>query len=185
MKVSQIINQRRPLWQELESLCEVLTDKNGAMRDYRQSRSAVSRRCIVERVRRSRTCRSLSTSAKTVDYLHRLVARCHNQLYRSKRYQWDTWFEKVFHRNAGSDLQRFRGPHRDGSVLGAVLYQRFLGLRANGVAKFREPSHGMLTRFLQWRPTSKTLTEGRGAKTTSWRTSTSSTMVRSGCTASS
>ena len=95
MKVSQIINQRRPLWQELESLCEVLTDKNGAKK---LSPMEVSRFTTLYRG----ACADLALSEayqlppKTVDYLHRLVARCHNQLYRSKRYQWDTWFEKVF-----------------------------------------------------------------------------------------
>lgn len=95
MKVSQIINQRRPLWHELELLCEVLNEKNGASK---LSAEKVSRFATLYRA----ACADLALSESyqlppnTVDYLHRLVARSHNQLYRSKRYQWDTWFDKVF-----------------------------------------------------------------------------------------
>ena len=32
----------------------------------------------------------------TVDYLHRLVARSHNQLYRSQKFQWKDWYGKIF-----------------------------------------------------------------------------------------
>lgn len=95
MKVSQIINQRRPLWQELEGLCETLSQKNGAAKLPAEQ---VSRFATLYRA----ACADLALSESyqlppnTVDYLHRLVARSHNQLYRSKRYQWDTWFDKVF-----------------------------------------------------------------------------------------
>ncbi len=95
MKVSQIINQRRPLWQELESLCETLTEKNGAAK---LSPDQVNRFTTLYRG----ACADLALAEayqlppNTVSYLHRLIARSHNQLYRSKRYQWDTWFDKVF-----------------------------------------------------------------------------------------
>lgn len=95
MKVSQIINQRRPLWEELEGLCEILNEKNGASKLPAEQ---VSRFAALYRA----ACADLALSESyqlppnTIDYLHRLVARCHNQLYRSKRYQWDTWMDKVF-----------------------------------------------------------------------------------------
>jgi uncharacterized membrane protein SpoIIM required for sporulation len=95
MKVSQIIKQRRPLWQELEALCETLGEKNGASKLPPEQ---VSRFAALYRG----ACADLALSEsyrlppKTVDYLHRLVARSHNQLYRSKRYQWHTWYRKVF-----------------------------------------------------------------------------------------
>ena len=95
MKVSQIINQRRPLWKELDTLCETLSDKNGASQ---LSGDQINRFATLYRG----ACADLALSESyqlppgTVEYLHRLVARSHNQLYRSKRYQMNTWYSKVF-----------------------------------------------------------------------------------------
>jgi uncharacterized membrane protein SpoIIM required for sporulation len=33
----------------------------------------------------------------TVQYLHRLVGRAHNQLYRSRKFQWDKWADVLLH----------------------------------------------------------------------------------------
>ncbi len=31
-----------------------------------------------------------------MDYLHRLVARAHNQMYRTRKFQWRTWYKRIF-----------------------------------------------------------------------------------------
>ncbi len=37
-------------------------------------------------------------SPETVDYLHRLVGKAHNSIYRSRRFQFHTWWDIAFHR---------------------------------------------------------------------------------------
>ena len=39
---------------------------------------------------------SYNLPPQTVDYLHRLVAVAHNQLYRSSRFRWESWYRIIF-----------------------------------------------------------------------------------------
>ena len=95
MKVSEILDQRQPLWNELEMLCDRI---GGSSKGAQLSAAKVTRFSTLYRS----ACADLALAEawqfppKTVDYLHRLVARAHSQMYRAERYRWKTWSEKVF-----------------------------------------------------------------------------------------
>ena len=84
MKVAQLIERRQPMWQELENLGRQINRKAG-----KRDPEAVARFSELYRA----ACADLALAEsyqlppKTVDYLHRLVARAHNQLYRSRSYR--------------------------------------------------------------------------------------------------
>src|SRR6476620_1718880 len=89
MKVIDLLERRRPNWQELERLCEqAQTDvgKSGSPAD-------ISRLGALYRA----ACADLALAyayqlpQNTVQYLHRLVGRAHNQLYRSRRFELAKW----------------------------------------------------------------------------------------------
>ena len=89
MKVSELLEKRRRNWQELESLCDQM-----AMRTKRAlGPTALTRFSSLYRS----ACADLALAdayqlpPNTVQYLHRLVGRAHNQLYRSRKFQWTTW----------------------------------------------------------------------------------------------
>ncbi len=95
MKVSQILEQRQPQWRELENLCnEIGTSSKGA----RLPATQVARFSTLYRS----ACADLALAEawqfppKTAEYLHRLVARAHSQMYRAEKYRWKTWGQKVF-----------------------------------------------------------------------------------------
>ena len=93
MKVAELIEKRAPLWQELESLCTEIgsqgkrTDPDVVTRFASLYRSACADLALAE---------SYQLPPNTVDYLHRLVAKAHNQLYRSRRFQWSDWYKRIF-----------------------------------------------------------------------------------------
>src|SRR6476469_3991199 len=86
MKVVDLLERRRPNWQELERLCEQTQG------DVRKSMTPpeVSRLGALYRA----ACADLALAyayqlpQNTVQYLHRLVGRAHNQLYRSRRFEF-------------------------------------------------------------------------------------------------
>lgn len=94
MKVAQLIERRQPMWRELEILCGQMTrgsrkkDPEVVARFSELYRAACADLALAE---------AYQLPPKTVDYLHRLVARAHNQLYRSRHYQWNKWYRLVFH----------------------------------------------------------------------------------------
>lgn len=85
MKVAELIRRRQSSWKELEKMC----DKMGKSRANRNP-EFITR--FTELYRSA--CADLALSdahqlpPSTVEYLHLLVARAHNQLYRSKSFQW-------------------------------------------------------------------------------------------------
>jgi len=89
MKVVDLLERRRPNWQELERLCEQTQG------DVRKSikPTEVSRLGALYRA----ACADLALAyayqlpQNTVQYLHRLVGRAHNQLYRSRRFDFASW----------------------------------------------------------------------------------------------
>lgn len=95
MKVSEILESRRPRWKELETLSARLASTDG-----RRKLTATEINQFASLYRSA--CADLSLAEawqlppNTIDYLHRLVARAHSQLYRSRRYQWRKWSQKVF-----------------------------------------------------------------------------------------
>lgn len=84
MKIAKLLEERRLQWAELEQLCSEL-EVRGRSRGKRAE--AVSRFATLYRS----ACADLALAAAyqlppaTVAYLHRLVGRAHNQLYRSGR----------------------------------------------------------------------------------------------------
>src|SRR5689334_10153574 len=88
MKVIDLLERRRPNWQELERLCERTNAASGSLTPADVSRLGSLYRAA---------CADLALSfayqlpQNTVQYLHRLVGRAHNQLYRSRRFEWSRW----------------------------------------------------------------------------------------------
>jgi uncharacterized membrane protein SpoIIM required for sporulation len=88
MKVIDLLERRRPNWQELERLCERMNMAGGSL-----SPAEVSRLGSLYRA----ACADLALAyayqlpQNTVQYLHRLVGRAHNQLYRSRRFELTKW----------------------------------------------------------------------------------------------
>lgn len=89
MKASELLEQRRRNWQELEALCEQAQTR----RKKSLGAPALSRLSSLYRA----ACADLALAdayqlpPKTVEYLHRLVGRAHNQLYRTQRFDLGKW----------------------------------------------------------------------------------------------
>ena len=95
MKVSELLQQRRQNWQELEFLCEQA--QTGSKR--RIGAAGISRFAALYRG----ACADLALAdayqlpPNTVEYLHRLVGRAHNQLYRSRHFKFSSWLHVLLH----------------------------------------------------------------------------------------
>ena len=89
MKVAELLELRRQNWQELERLCDAV----GRKRKKRLGAENVLRFATLYRA----ACADLALSdayqlpPNTVQYLHRLVGRAHNQLYRSRKFDFAAW----------------------------------------------------------------------------------------------
>ena len=100
MKVAELIRRREGSWRELEQMCE-------RFRKTRRKPDEVAKFAKLYRA----ACADLALAdayqlpPSTVDYLHLLVARAHNQLYRSKSFPWQRMVDlilietprKIFH----------------------------------------------------------------------------------------
>ncbi len=90
MRVGDVLEKRRADWSELETLCDRFQRSNKVVKN---DGAVVERLATLYRG----ACSDLAMSEVyqmppvTVEYLHRLVARAHNQLYRSRRFDWDRW----------------------------------------------------------------------------------------------
>lgn len=102
MNVAALLEKRRVQWTELESLCDAMelrgrTDKSTG-RGHRGA-EGISRFSTLYRA----ACADLALADAyqlppgTVTYLHRLVARAHNQLYRANKFEPSRWTDVVFH----------------------------------------------------------------------------------------
>ena len=93
MKVSDLLESRRGNWRELEKLCNQM--EGGSKRAL--PAQTVTRFSALYRA----ACADLALAdsyqlpASTVEYLHRLVGRAHNQLYRSRRFNVATWTRQL------------------------------------------------------------------------------------------
>ncbi len=89
MKVAQLLEVRRQNWTELERLCDELSLKR------RRSLSAATVTRFSDLYRAACADLALADSynlpPETVQYLHQLVGRAHNQLYRSRPFDMATW----------------------------------------------------------------------------------------------
>jgi uncharacterized membrane protein SpoIIM required for sporulation len=89
MKVIDLLERRRRNWQELDQLCDQVQGGAGT----KLPPANVSRFGALYRA----ACADLALAyayqlpQNTVQYLHRLVGRAHNQLYRSRRFEISKW----------------------------------------------------------------------------------------------
>jgi uncharacterized membrane protein SpoIIM required for sporulation len=102
MNVAALLEKRRVQWTELENLCDAMelrgrTDKTKG--NSHRGAEGISRFSTLYRA----ACADLALADAyqlppgTVTYLHRLVARAHNQLYRANKFEPSRWSEVVFH----------------------------------------------------------------------------------------
>ncbi len=96
MKVVALLDQRRENWRELETLC---TRFEGRRRSKLEAETAVYFASLYRGA-----CADLALAdayhlpPNTVNYLHQLVGRAHNQLYRNQGLNVGTWFDEIFDR---------------------------------------------------------------------------------------
>lgn len=94
MKVVDLLEKRRDDWRELEEHCRRM---NGAAMS-RQNPASAARFAALYRA----ACADLALAdayqlpPNTIQYLHQLVARAHNQLYRSHKFRWRQWTHELF-----------------------------------------------------------------------------------------
>ena len=89
MKVAELLERRRKNWQELEALCAVMSRSSKKKKDA----ATISKFAALYRA----ACADLALAdayqlpPNTIQYLHLLVGRAHNQLYRSQRFNTKSW----------------------------------------------------------------------------------------------
>ena len=94
MKVSEVLEARRGYWRALEELCTKLRGRSRRC----MGADTVSRFSALYRA----ACADLALAdayqlpPSTVHYLHQLVARAHNQLYRSRTFDFRAWLYELF-----------------------------------------------------------------------------------------
>lgn len=102
MKVAELLERRRKNWQELEALCAAMASSRPFSRV--RKKSALDARQISRFASLYRAaCADLALAdsyqlpPNTVQYLHRLVGRAHNQLYPSRGFNLPAWVELLIH----------------------------------------------------------------------------------------
>lgn len=94
MKVAELLEARRRNWQELEQMCVQMESRS---QRGKMSAAALARFAALYRA----ACADLALAdsyqlpENTVQYLHRLVGRAHNQFYRSQRFNVQKWAETL------------------------------------------------------------------------------------------
>lgn len=95
VELTKILATKRPLWQELDTLCAALANP---IRRRSLSAETIARFSSLYRA----ACADLALAdayhlpPETVRYLHQLVGRAHNQLYRAKSFNARAWFVELF-----------------------------------------------------------------------------------------
>jgi uncharacterized membrane protein SpoIIM required for sporulation len=94
MKVAQLLERRRADWAALDTLCRDLElhrarrlGPTGILKFASAYRSACADLALAD---------AYQLPPHTVQYLHELVGRAHNQLYRSKTFRWGLWAHEMF-----------------------------------------------------------------------------------------
>lgn len=95
MKVAKLLEQRRENWHELERLCVQMESR----RKRQLGARVVGRFAALYRA----TCADLALAGayhlppNTIRYLHQLVGRAHNQLYRSRTFYISSWAAELLY----------------------------------------------------------------------------------------
>jgi uncharacterized membrane protein SpoIIM required for sporulation len=94
MKVAELLERRRQQWRDLEGLCRSLEQRRaralggeGVLRFASLYRAACADLALAD---------AYQLPPDTVQYLHQLVGRAHNQLYRSQTFRWREWGYEMF-----------------------------------------------------------------------------------------
>ena len=94
MKVSDLLERRQPQWRELEALCLLMQGRSrrkvpptDAARLAALYRAACADLALAD---------AYELPPATIQYLHQLVGRAHNQLYRARVLRWRQWWEEFF-----------------------------------------------------------------------------------------
>ena len=94
MKVAELLERRRQNWRELEQLCLKMEGRGrkrlggaGIVQFASLYRSACADLALAD---------AYQLPANTVLYLHQLVARAHNQLYRGRWFEFSKWGRELF-----------------------------------------------------------------------------------------
>jgi uncharacterized membrane protein SpoIIM required for sporulation len=91
MKVSDLLEARAANWQELETLCKPAPPQRltaeSQVRFARLYRAVCADLALAD---------AYQLPPETIDYLHELVGRAHNRLYRSRKFQFDRWGHELF-----------------------------------------------------------------------------------------
>ncbi|REK48773.1 MAG: stage II sporulation protein M [Planctomycetota bacterium] len=96
MKVAELLEARRDQWQELDHLCGTMENR----RKRKIGAAGLSRFAALYRA----ACADLALAEShqlppnTVAYLHRLVGRAHNQLYRARSFDFAAWRVELLER---------------------------------------------------------------------------------------
>jgi len=95
MKVAELLASRRANWRALELLCAQLEQR-------RSRKTSASDRARFAALYRA-ACADLALADAyqlppvTVHYLHQLIGRAHNQLYRSQKFNFRAWWREMFY----------------------------------------------------------------------------------------
>ena len=94
MKVAELLELRRENWQALERMCVQMERRArrklgaaGAARFAAMYRAACADLALAD---------AYQLPPDTIEYLHQLVGRAHNQLYRSRTFNFRTWRREMF-----------------------------------------------------------------------------------------
>jgi len=104
MKVADLLESRRQNWRELELMCVPLEKQKPSARPSSKSSSGIGAPFLVRFASLYRSaCADLALAdayqlpQHTVDYLHHLVGRAHNQLYRTQKLNVASWWQQLIH----------------------------------------------------------------------------------------
>jgi len=93
MKAAELIALREPLWYELEGLCRYVATPKAKLDAAKLARFSTLYRAVCADLA---LAESYQLPPSTIEYLHQLVAQAHNQLYRTRKYQWRSWGKMIF-----------------------------------------------------------------------------------------
>jgi len=94
MKVAELLEARRQNWRELDEMCSQM--------GWRRKKSLGARKVARFAALYRSVCADLALAdtyqlpPNTVQYLHQLVGRAHNQVYRTRSFQASLWLERIF-----------------------------------------------------------------------------------------
>jgi len=91
MKVSDLLASRRESWRELELLCSRLEGRDRPHGEIIARFSSLYRAACADLA----LADAYQLPPATIEYLHGVVGRAHNQLYRSRRFRFDTWARRL------------------------------------------------------------------------------------------